>query len=258
MASPPPIDEAVWRQTLARNRAAVLERIAAAARRAGRDPAAVRLLAVTKALGTEAVAALVEMGQQDIGESRLEALERKRAALAARGLAPRWHMVGHVQRRKLPRLLACAPALVHSLDSMRLLEALERRLAAAAGASAHPPPPLAVLLEVNVSGETTKYGFAPEQLQPALARLAGSAYLRACGLMTMAPLVADPEQTRPVFAALRALGERLRQQHPGLVELSMGMSNDFEVAVEEGATIVRVGTALARGLPAAVLADTGG
>jgi pyridoxal phosphate enzyme (YggS family) len=219
---------------------ALEDRLGAACRRAGRDRAEVRLVAVTKSIGADVAALLPPLGVTDLGESRPQELWRKAAALPA---AVRWHLVGHLQRNKVERTLPLTH-LIHSVDSTRLLAALDQE-AARQGRS------VSVLLEVNASGEPNKHGFTPEEV-PALApALAALRHVCVRGLMTMAALADDPERARPTFAAVRQLRDRLRGElgpaHP-LEHLSMGMTNDFEVAVEEGATLVRVGTALFEGL----------
>ncbi len=234
------MDETIIRANLAR----IWERIASAATRAGRDPANVKLVAVTKNRPPEAVRAAYACGVRDVGENRVyEALEKQAALADLRDL--RWHMIGHVQRRKA-RDVVGRFVLVHSVDSVRLARELDKR-AARANVSR-----VDVLLEVNVSGEPTKYGFrvvTPEDEGPfleAVAEILSLPRLQVHGLMTMAPLVADPEETRLYFVALRRLRDRLTEEFPeeDWSQLSMGMSNDFEVAVEEGATIVRIGTAV--------------
>ncbi len=224
----------------------VQERIAAAASRAQRSPDEVLLVAVSKGHPPEAVIAAWRMGVQDFGENRVEEAERKipqvEALLAACGDTtahrPRWHMIGHIQSRKAAR--AVVPyVLVHSVDRLKIARRLNR-FAEEQGRV------LPVLLEVNVSGEATKYGFRPDEVIQAVEALLALSHLRIEGLMTMAPLVPDPELVRPVFAGLRALRDTLRDRYPEVTwtHLSMGMSNDFEVAIEEGATIVRIGTAI--------------
>lgn len=215
-------------QTIAANISAVRARIAAAAARVGRDPAGIRLVGVSKTFPPEMVAAAVRAGLADIGENRVQEAVAKRAALEAAGLRPVWHLVGHLQTNKVKPALQTFDIL-HSIDSVRLAEALNR----------HATRPVDVLIEVNVAGEATKFGFAPEEVEEALRYLQRLDHLRVHGLMTVAPQVADPEQVRPVFRALRALRDAT-----GLAELSMGMTDDFEVAVEEGATIVRIGRAI--------------
>ena len=216
--------------------AAVEERLGAACRRAGRKRGDVTLVAVTKTAPVEAAAVLTELGVRDFGESRPQELWRKAAALPA---TVRWHLIGHLQRNKIERTLPLVHR-IHSIDSPRLLAALEEE-AARQGRTVDG------LIQVNASREANKQGFAPEDvagLAPILDRLKS---VRVTGLMTMAAYDEDAERCRPTFVLLRQLRDRLRQAagpaHP-LTDLSMGMTNDFETAVEEGATLVRVGTAL--------------
>lgn len=204
------------------------ERIAAACARVGRDPSEVELVAVTKGRDPAEVRALVAAGQRVLGENRVQAW--REAADAVGDLDVAWHLIGHLQRNKVRFCRRIAS--IHSLDSERLALALEDE-----GAKhAHR---FEVLVQVNVSGEASKYGVAVGELAALLEAVAPLTHVRVRGLMTMAPYADDPEEARPHFRRLRALAE----QH-GLRELSMGMSGDFEVAVEEGATIVRVGSAL--------------
>lgn len=219
----------------------VRKRIEVAARRAGRDSAEVTLVAVSKTRSPEVVVAATRAGLHLFGENRVEEAGPKAEAVArllAPAAAPTWHMVGHVQSRKAADVLPWA-AMVHSVDSVKLAERLSRSCVEAGSQ-------LAVLLEVNVSGETSKYGLAPEELPGAVEAIAPLPGLRLEGLMTMAPIAADPELVRPVFTRLRALKEDMAQRYPGLIgrHLSMGMTDDFEVAIEEGATMVRVGRAI--------------
>jgi hypothetical protein len=222
--------------SLAANLQAVRARIAAAAQRAGRAPDEVTLVAVSKTVPAERVAAAYALGLRDFGENRVEEGLPKQAALPG---DVRWHMIGHVQSRKA-REAARQFALVHSVDSLKLAQRLAREAQAAGRV-------LPVLLEVNVSGEAAKYGFRPgATFEAEVAALLALPGLRVRGLMTMAPIVADPDEARPVFAALRALRAVLAARFPQADwrELSMGMTDDFEVAVEEGATLVRVGRAI--------------
>lgn len=229
---------------LAGNIAAVRARIASAAAQAGREPETVRLVAVSKTQVPERVAAAADAGLCLFGENRVEEALPKMRALAARpGLS--WHMLGNIQSRKTRDVAAGGFDLIHSVDSLKLAQ----RLASQAKESGRI---LNVLLECNVSGEASKAGFRaddPRQwdtlaasLEP-LARLPG---LRVWGLMTMAPVVSVPDQARPYFARLRALRDFLaRQGVPGdWRELSMGMTDDFEAAITEGATLVRIGRAI--------------
>jgi hypothetical protein len=226
---------------VAENLEQVQERIAAAAARAGRSADEVRLVAVTKQAPLAAVEALLAAGCRDLAESRPQALWERAAAVA--GTPVRWHLVGHLQRNKLPRTLELA-WLIHSVDSLRLLEAIEQQ-GARSGRRAR------VLLEVNVAGEAAKQGWPPEALAQVWPRLAQWEHVEVCGLMGMAPLAGGLAAARRAFAALRGLRERWAGDVPATVrleELSMGMSGDLEVAVAEGATLVRVGSALFAGV----------
>ena len=226
---------------IAENQRQVRERIDAAAVLSGRTGADIQLVAVTKYVGPAEIRAVVAAGCTELGESRPQQLWERAAALA--DLPVRWHFIGHLQRNKVRRTLPLA-ALIHSVDSPRLAEAIEE---SAAELSLHVP----VLLELNVSGEAAKGGFEPEEIERALPRLAGLSHLEIRGLMCMAALEGGLDIARRNFADLRLLRDRLRASCPeniGLDELSMGMSGDYEVAIEEGATIVRVGSALFEGI----------
>ena len=206
---------------LAAARASVSE----AAERAGRDPTGIRLIAVSKTFPADAIRAAFDAGQRDFGENRVQEGLAKIAELD--GLDADIHLIGTLQRNKARH--AGAFASVQSIDSIRLAEAVSRRL----------DRELEILLEVNVAGEQSKSGFAPADLPGALPAIQALPNLDVAGLMTIAPIVADPEDARPVFRQLRGLRDRL-----GLRELSMGMSSDYAVAVEEGATMVRIGRAI--------------
>jgi PLP dependent protein len=210
-------------------------RIGAAAARAGRSGEPVTLIAVTKTVPADVVAGAVAAGVVDLGENRVQEAESK---VALEGLAGvRWHLIGHLQSNKVARAVALFDR-VHSVDTVALAEALARR-AAAAGRR------LAVMIEVNVSREATKFGVSPEGLGELAERIAPLEGLAFDGLMTVGPLVERPEDARAGFARLRELRDELaRRLGRPLPQLSMGMSGDFEVAVEEGSTMVRVGTAL--------------
>jgi pyridoxal phosphate enzyme (YggS family) len=225
-------------EQIAANLAAVHARMAAAATRAGRAPASVALVAVSKTHPLEAIAAAVAGGQLDFGENRFDELWEKVAAAEAAGLsAVRWHFIGAIQSRQTAR--AVGPfALIHAVDRTKIA----RRLSRDAEEAGHRMP---VLLEVNVSGEESKHGFAPDELRGAFAETVALPGIDVQGLMTMAPFVDDAEEARPVFRGLAALRDELAAAHGcALPHLSMGMSNDYEVAIEEGATIIRVGTAI--------------
>jgi pyridoxal phosphate enzyme (YggS family) len=227
---------------LAASLAAVRTRIFAAAARAGRDPTSVRLVAVTKGQPPDVVRAAYHAGQRDFGENRVEEALPKQAALADLD-GVQWHMIGHIQSRKA-RLVPPAFTLVHSLDRPKIAGLLDRY----AGESGRRLP---VLLECNVSGEATKEGWqladrtqwADRRAEIADVLALGS--LKVMGLMTMAPLTQDPGVMRAVFRTLRQLRDDLADNLPGTwSELSMGMTDDFEVAIEEGATLVRIGRAI--------------
>lgn len=219
--------------TLSARLAEVRARIAQACERAGRDPSEVTLVGVSKTQPHQAVRDAVTAGLVDLGENRAQDVLDQAAAAASAGLAPRWHFIGHLQRNKVREVLPVIHAL-HSLDSMRLIEEIERRWEARGDRG-----PLPCYLEVNVAGEEQKSGVAPTDLPGLLAAASAASVLRVEGLMTVAPQVADPEQTRPVFRALRDLAAA-----HGLHGLSMGMTEDYPVAIEEGATVVRVGRAI--------------
>jgi len=209
-------------------------RIAAACARAHRDPGSVRLVAVTKTVPAALVAEAMAAGQQLFGENRVqEALPK----IATTGPGATWHLIGHLQKNKA-RLAAGAFALIHGVDDRELAGELDRR--AAARSTTQP-----VLVQANLSGESTKRGADEEGLMPLLAAVAGLHHLDLRGLMIIPPPVVDPELSRPWFCRLRELRDRAasRLMRP-LPELSMGMSDDFEVAIEEGATLVRVGRAI--------------
>ena len=213
----------------------VRARIVRAAERSGRLASAVTLVGVTKQVPAERVREAVALGLLDLGENRIQEAEAKIATLGR--AAARWHMIGHLQRNKAGRAVELFDR-VHGVDGMAVAEALSRR---AREAGRH----MAVLVEVNVSGEASKFGVAPSRLMPLLEGVAALPLLALDGLMTVGAPVERAEDARAGFAALRELRDRAeRQLSLRLPELSMGMSGDFEVAVEEGATLVRVGTAL--------------
>jgi pyridoxal phosphate enzyme (YggS family) len=206
-------------------------RIEAAAARGGHGQA-IRLVAVTKGHGPEAVEAAARVGLEDVGENRVQEALQKMGNVAA---PVRWHLIGHLQRNKVKWLHQFQ--LVHSLDSARLADAVNE-----VGASGGRP--VDVLVQVNVAGETTKGGYSPSDIEREAERLAGLSGLRVLGVMTMAPFDADERTLREVFGGARRVRDVLAAAGHQATELSMGMSNDFEVAVEEGATLVRLGTVL--------------
>ena len=225
-------------QAIAHNLAEVRARIEAAARRAGRDPAAVTLIAVSKTFSTEHVRAAWQAGQRDFGENKVQEAEQKIAATADLSGA-RWHLIGHLQSNKARK--AAAPfAVIHSIDSVELLNRVDT---AAAEQGTRPT----VLVQADLAGETTKHGAAEQEIEQLVRRAAEASAVRLAGLMLLPPWNENQEVTRPWFARLRALRDRLVTAgipSAALEHLSMGMSHDFEAAVEEGATMVRVGTAV--------------
>ncbi len=226
---------------IAENLAAVRERIAAAAARSDRPASAVTLVGVTKYVDAALARLLALAGLTDLGESRPQELWTKAEALA--DMKPRWHLIGHLQRNKVKRTLPHWP-LIHSADSLRLLIEISREAAAL-------NIPADVLLEVNISGDATKHGFAPDEIEPLLPQIAKLSLVQVRGLMTMASREGDDSRARREFASLRELRDRLQPNCPPNVvlnELSMGMSGDYEIAIEEGATMVRVGSALFEGI----------
>lgn len=209
--------------------------MAAAALAAGRDPATVKLVAVTKGHPLEALEAALDAGIPDLGENRIEELEEKESALGRERAV--WHMIGHLQSRKAARAAAAAH-LVHSVDSSHLAEKLSRA-GEARGAEVR------VLAQVNTSGEESKSGLPFPEAVEAVLGIAALPRLRVDGLMTMAPFVDDAEVLSSAFRRLRETLEEVRRHDPRVgPELSMGMTNDFEIAIREGSTMVRIGTAL--------------
>lgn len=211
--------------------------MAEAARRAGRRPEEITLVAVSKTKSVEEIREAAQAGQLDFGENYAQELREKIAALGDKRL--RWHFIGHLQSNKV-KYLAGEVVLIHSVDSMKLVEEIEKRAAARGRVQE-------ILLEVNLGGEASKSGMReadlPEVISAALAR----PHLKLTGLMTMPPYFPEAEQSRPFYRRLRELRDREQRRLAGraeLRELSMGLSHDFPVAIEEGATIVRVGTAI--------------
>lgn len=219
---------------LAQNLARVRVRMHAACARVGRDPASVTLVAVTKGIAVECIREAVACGLTELGENRVQEALEKIAALSVP--TARWHLIGHLQRNKAKHAVELF-SVIHSVDSIELAETLER----------HMNKPLEVFIQVNVSGEDTKFGCTMEEALPLARRVMQLPHLRLRGLMTMAPFADDPERARPHFRRLRELRDELlshlspRTSH---LALSMGMSGDYEVAIEEGADLVRIGTAL--------------
>ncbi len=207
------------------NLARIRDQIREHAERAAREPSTVELIAVSKTMPVAAIRAAIAAGQQRFGENRVQEGLPKIAALD--GCDARFHMIGHLQTNKAKQ--ATAFDMIESVDSERVAAALNR----------HATAPLPVLLEVNIAGESSKFGITPDAVPTVVNAVKGLPNLEVQGLMTVAPLVADPEEVRPIFRRLRQLAERCE-----LDTLSMGMTNDFRVAIEEGATIVRIGRAI--------------
>ncbi len=233
-------DPEALRPALESNLAEVRRTVERAALRAGRDPGAVLLLAATKTAAAGVVGLLPSLGVRDAGENRVQEAESKVRALSEAGL--RWHMIGRLQTNKVRRALDLFHRL-HSVDRDDLLEALAREAARRGRV-------VDCLLQVNVSEEATKGGYVPGAAEAALRRARSLPSLRVTGLTAIPAPADDPEGSRPAFRALRGLRDRLREGPGDLPDLSMGMSGDYAVAVEEGATLLRLGSALFRGLPA--------
>jgi len=207
----------------------VQERIRHAAERAGRAPQAVTLVAITKTVGIPEISALISEGVRDCGENRVQDAIPKINALESNGM--RWHFVGNIQTNKIKKIVEHF-SVIHSVNRLDLLAPIQYQAKAQ-------DKPIDILIEVNVSGEFSKQGMPPELLDASITACRSLSHLRLRGLMTMAPWSDHPEASRPVFKELKRLAD-----HYALPELSMGMSNDYEIAVEEGATLVRIGRAL--------------
>jgi len=218
------------------NLESVRARIADAARRSGRNPDNVMLVAVTKMVGVQEILCAADLGLDSIGENRVREAAAKRDRVGDR---LKWHMIGHLQRRKVRDAVGVFDY-IQSVDSLALAEEIDKRCAAAGKT-------MPVLFEVNASGEETKFGLSPGETAAVIRQASALEHIEIEGLMTMAPLVEDPEETRPCFRNLARLAESVERQgipNVTMKHLSMGMTNDFEVAVEEGSTMVRVGTAI--------------
>jgi len=233
---------------IADNLASVRERIEAAARRAGREPHTVRLVAVCKTVGTERVREAVEAGAQILGENYIQEAQRKIEALRV-GIP--WHFIGHLQKNKTKYAIRLFD-LIHSVDSFALTEELNR-------AAQKQGKIQEVLLQADLSGEETKFGASEWEIIQMAEKISGLKNISVKGLMTLPPFSDDPEESRPYFQKLRSLRDQLaRMKIPGVSpeELSMGMSGDFEVAIEEGATLIRIGAAIFGPRPAKQLSGT--
>jgi len=238
---------AVTKNKIAKNLQAIRERVAQAAQRAGRSPNEIAVLAVTKTVDLDTIKNLIDAGVTELAENRAQRLCQRAEEVGAylqrrRNELPgpvRWHMIGHLQRNKVKKVLEVAES-IHSVDSLRLAEEINSR-AEQAGRTVD------ILLEVNCSQEAQKYGVAVGAAVHLAEMICTLKHVRLRGLMTMAPMVKDPEGARPAFVRLRELFEEMRGEKIGgedFRHLSMGMSQDFPVAVEEGATILRIGSAI--------------
>jgi pyridoxal phosphate enzyme (YggS family) len=242
------VTESIPAAAIAANLSAVRERIARAAEASGRAADAVRLVAVSKTFGLDAIRAAIEAGQRDFGENKVQEALPKIEALSPAFPEVRWHLIGHLQSNKARKAARPFDA-IHSVDSLDLL----RRIDEAAAESRRQPQ---ILVQVDLAGEATKFGATPDEARAIVDAAGGLKAARLTGLMTLPPYYDDPVAARPVFARLRELRDRwVADGVPAgrLAELSMGMSHDFEAAIAEGATIVRVGSAIfgARDKPAA-------
>ena len=213
---------------IARNINELRQRIAAAASRAGRSADEITLIAATKTAGVPDIQKAIGAGIGHFGESRIQDAERKIRQLTAAGLHPTWHMIGHLQRNKVKTALEIFD-IIHSIDSLRLAQTV----------SAQANKNISILIQVNIAEEETKQGFSIAEAADAVAEISKLPNISIRGLMTIAPMIDDAEEVRPIFRELRKLRDSLHLEH-----LSMGMSNDFEIAIEEGATMVRVGRAI--------------
>jgi PLP dependent protein len=218
----------------------VRERIGEAVRAAGRDPAGIRLIGVTKGVSVERIREAMVCGIREIGENRVQEAAEKQSALGAGypehsvpGPRLTWHLIGHLQRNKVKFAVELFDA-IHSVDSVALVQALDRQARRK----------LELLIQVNLSGETAKHGCAPEEVDRLAEGILKTEHLKLTGLMTLAPFSENPEDSRPFFRKLRELRDGLLGCQIPVLDLSMGMSRDFEVAIQEGATLVRVGTAI--------------
>ncbi|MDH7600541.1 MAG: YggS family pyridoxal phosphate-dependent enzyme [Armatimonadota bacterium] len=213
------------------NLQSVRERIEAAAHRVGRNPDDIILVAVTKTRSVDEIKEAIAHGICHIGENYVQEAEKKFPEI---GSSVRWHMIGHLQRNKAKHAVEIFDV-VHSVDSEQLARELGRRAQAANKC-------VDVLVEVNISGEQTKFGVGPDDALELVETIREISGIRLCGLMGMAPIVEDPEETRPYFAKLKELWDKLPEENR--IYLSMGMTQDFEVAIEEGSNMVRIGTAI--------------
>lgn len=221
---------------IAENIQDIQARIAAACRRSGRDPATVRLIAVTKTIDVEQINIAVEAGMRVLGENRVQEVLHKYESVRPE---VSWHLIGHLQTNKVRQIIDRVD-LIHSLDSLHLAHELQKR-------ACHRGRPVEVLVEVNVGQEASKFGLSPEDVPEFLKSLQEMNFIHIRGLMTVAPFLDNPEDVRMVFRRLKTLFEDMKHlelPNVRMEHLSMGMTHDFEVAIEEGATMIRVGTGI--------------
>ena len=224
---------------ITQNLALVKERIEKAAKRAGRNPAEIRLVCVTKTATANQLQEAISSGISDIGENRVKDALLKYDSLGEQAQGTKWHMIGHLQTNKVKKCLQIFDT-IHSLDSINLADEIDKQ-AKSLGKC------IDCLVQVNVSGEDSKYGISPEETEAFIRKVSFFSNIHIAGLMTMAPFVDNPEQVRPFFKKIYSLKESLRKMdisNTDVKDISMGMTQDFEVAIEEGATFVRIGTAI--------------
>jgi pyridoxal phosphate enzyme (YggS family) len=220
---------------IAENLKAVTQRISRSCEKSGRPADAVKLVCVTKEADLPAIEEVLALGIKDIGENRVQDALVKHKAIGGRAI---WHLIGHLQTNKVRDAVGIF-SLIHSVDSLRLAEAIDREAKRAGKVQD-------LLIQVNTSGEDSKFGVSPDEVRPFFEKAALYPNINISGLMTMAPEVPDPEEARPCFRRLRELRDELQSHQPSAIsyQLSMGMTNDFEVAIEEGSTMIRVGRAI--------------
>ncbi len=219
---------------IAENIQYIKERIKRASARSGRNPAEITLVAVAKTFSSDAVREAVGAGIPDIGENYVQELLAKRSELENEPI--HWHFIGHLQTNKVKAVAGWIHA-IHAVDSLRLGEEIAKR-------AKEVNRSIDILVEVNTSGEASKFGVQPDDAEKLVAALALLEHVHVRGLMTIGPLLPDPESARPAFRMLRQLKDSIARKGILLDHLSMGMTNDFEIAIEEGATMIRVGTAI--------------
>lgn len=219
--------------SIADNLATIKQQMIASALKVGRNPSEVSLIAVTKTVSVARANECVAAGVPDLGENRVQELQNKFPEVSG----ARWHLIGHLQTNKVKYIIGQA-ALIHSLDRWTLAEEIDKKSQAAGIVTP-------VLVQVNVAGEATKFGLAPQEVRDFVAEAAGLSGMAIQGLMTIAPFVANPEEVRPVFRQLKEIAHDLQDiPRVRMDQLSMGMTNDYTVAIEEGATMIRIGTAI--------------